>query len=138
MHYISSLEELSEIAQLIFHQNYPSIVVLKGELGTGKTSFVRSFMSLIDPSVLVSSPTFSLMNIYQTDRYIVYHFDLYRLSGLNEALEWGFDEFVYQGDFTFVEWAERAIEAVPHPYTLVSISHGNTQNTRVVSIETVE
>ncbi|MGL4676752.1 MAG: tRNA (adenosine(37)-N6)-threonylcarbamoyltransferase complex ATPase subunit type 1 TsaE [Brevinema sp.] len=134
---ISSIEELSSIAQLIFSRYYPSTVVLQGDLGTGKTSFVRSFMALIDPHVAVSSPTFSLMNIYQTNQYTVYHFDLYRLSGINEALEWGFDEFVDQGDFKFIEWAERAIEVVPRPYTLVLINHGNTPNMRSISIETI-
>ncbi len=136
--HISCTKDLESIAQMILSKQYPKTVVLKGDLGAGKTTFVRTFVSLLDEDIIVSSPTFTLMNIYETDNTLIHHFDLYRLSTPEEAFEWGFDEFVTQGNFVFVEWAERAMEAIPRPYTLINIHHGDDINSRTLTIEIIK
>lgn len=138
MHLISHINDLLPFAQKILDKKYPSTIVLKGDLGAGKTTFVRQFVSLLDDNIIVSSPTFTLMNIYQTDQYTIHHFDLYRLHSSEEALEWGFEEFVDQGDFNFIEWAERAPELLPYPYTLITIHHGENQYQRTLSIDIID
>lgn len=134
---INSPTELIKICTLLQHSQYPSCYVLNGELGTGKTTFVRTFISQFQEDLIIPSPTFTLMNIYHIDKKIIHHFDLYRLSGVDDALEWGFDEFVNDCDFAFVEWAERASELIPHPYTLIDIKFGNHQNERIIDISII-
>lgn len=134
---IDHIDKLIPIAKLITEGFYPKTVVLQGDLGSGKTTFVRTFMVLHDPAVIIASPTFTLMNIYETDCLTVHHFDLYRLNSVEEVWEWGFEEFVKDCDFSFVEWAERAWELIPKPYTLINIKHGKTPEERSLTIEEV-
>jgi len=86
-----------------------SFIALTGELGSGKTQFVRGVATGlgIDRSVPITSPTFTLLNEYRMGRYTLYHFDLYRLSGGDDAAELGFDEYFHGNGICLVEWAER-------------------------------
>lgn len=136
--YISSPKDFIPICKDIINHRYPSTIVLQGELGAGKTTFVRVFVEQLDLSIMTSSPTFTLMNTYQTESITINHFDLYRLSGIAEALEWGFEEFVTESDFSFIEWAERAMEAIPKPYTLIDIQHGKKETERILTITRIE
>lgn len=90
----------------------PGVVLLRGELGTGKTTLTRGFargLGLEDPS-LVNSPSFTLVNIYQGDCPI-YHVDLYRLCGERDLYSIGLDDFLGRDGVTVVEWSER----LPYP-----------------------
>ena len=134
---ISSPKDFEPFCLKIIQKEYPSTIILKGDLGAGKTTFVRTFISLLDSEILVSSPTFTLMNIYKTNPYTIHHFDLYRLNNSYEATEWGFDEFVVDCDFSFIEWAERAIDLIPSNHTLITIEHGAIETERFLSISSI-
>ena len=86
----------------------PSVVLLQGSLGSGKTTFTRGLaegLGVSDPS-LVSSPSFTLVNIYH-GRCRIYHVDLYRLSGGRDLYSIGLDDFIGKDGVTVVEWGER-------------------------------
>lgn len=87
----------------------PALLLLRGDLGTGKTCFVRGLARGlgVPADEPVTSPTYALMHHYQ-GRYDLYHFDLYRLSGWTDLVEIGFDECVESGKIAVVEWSERA------------------------------
>ena len=87
--------------------------VLEGDLGAGKTEFVRGFVSSISPSAMVKSPSFSILNIYETGRFPVYHFDFYRLSGAVELFEIGFDEYISGPGVCLIEWGTMFPEVLP-------------------------
>ncbi|HEU0059500.1 MAG TPA: tRNA (adenosine(37)-N6)-threonylcarbamoyltransferase complex ATPase subunit type 1 TsaE [Hyphomicrobiaceae bacterium] len=90
-----------------------SLVVLKGELGAGKTTFARALIrALLDADVEVPSPTFSLQQTYATPRLTVTHFDFYRLGSAEEALELGFEDALQRGA-VLAEWAERIAPILP-------------------------
>jgi tRNA threonylcarbamoyladenosine biosynthesis protein TsaE len=87
---------------------------LEGELGAGKTEFVRGFVAALNPAAAVKSPGFSICNIYETDEYPVYHFDFYRLSAASELGETGFDEYASAGvGVCLVEWGTRFPDVLP-------------------------
>lgn len=86
---------------------------LEGELGAGKTEFVRGFVAALNPRAAVKSPSFSICNIYETEKYPVYHFDFYRLSGAAELGETGFDEYVSGGGVCLIEWGTRFPKVLP-------------------------
>jgi tRNA threonylcarbamoyladenosine biosynthesis protein TsaE len=86
----------------------PAQILLQGDLGAGKSVLARGIARGlgVDPQVPITSPTFTLMNHYRA-RLDLYHFDLYRLSGPDELIEIGFDDFAYGNGVALVEWPER-------------------------------
>lgn len=89
-------------------------IALHGNLGAGKTQFVRGLVrGLGGPSKAVSSPTFVLLNVYPGGRLTVYHLDAYRVSGSDDFEAIGFPELLEQGGVVVVEWAERVRELMP-------------------------
>ena len=90
------------------------MVSLCGELGAGKTEFMRGVTEFFNCDDQLSSPTFPLFNIYEGsldgEPVMLHHFDLYRINTLQELQAIGFDEYLSSGDFSFVEWADRFAE----------------------------
>ena len=107
--YSQSPEETEQIgANLVRKISVPAVILLRGELGTGKTTLTRGLakgMGLKDPS-LVHSPSFTLVNIYQGD-YPIYHVDLYRLQNERDLYSIGIDDFLGKEGITVIEWSER-------------------------------
>jgi tRNA threonylcarbamoyladenosine biosynthesis protein TsaE len=96
---------------------------LVGDLGTGKTEFVRGFVAALEPAAGVHSPTFTLVNIYDCLKWPVYHFDFYRLKNSGELREIGFYEYAWAGDgVCLVEWADMFPEALPEGTRMIRFS----------------
>jgi len=110
-------------------------IALTGELGSGKTQFARGVAVGVgvDPAVPVTSPTYTLMNLYQ-GKFPLYHFDLYRLTGSREAGELGFEEYFYGSGVCLVEWAERLGEFLPEERLTVRFGYLD-DNRRRISLE---
>ncbi len=90
------------------------VVALEGDLGAGKTQFVRGLVRGLGGSTRsVSSPTFALLNVYDTGRLTVYHLDAYRVGGGDDFAAIGFDELLEQGGVVAVEWPERVADLLP-------------------------
>ncbi|MFU8794958.1 MAG: tRNA (adenosine(37)-N6)-threonylcarbamoyltransferase complex ATPase subunit type 1 TsaE [Dethiobacteria bacterium] len=106
-------EETAYIGEMLGRiLNKPIVVALQGDLGAGKTVFVRGTARGLDVNEQVSSPTFVLMKIYQ-GRFPVYHFDFYRLTKDDDPLELGFEEYLPGEGIAFIEWPERLPELLP-------------------------
>jgi tRNA threonylcarbamoyladenosine biosynthesis protein TsaE len=109
------------------------VVALHGELGTGKTCFVQGVAAAIGVTEPVTSPTFTLVNEY-AGRLPVYHMDLYRLSGPEEALQLGMEEYMGGNGITLIEWADRAAELIPNRAWHVRLVAGSTADERTIDI----
>ena len=112
------------------------VVWLQGNLGAGKTEFVKGMAEGFGVTDLVTSPTFALLNIYK-GRIPLYHFDLYRLNRVEELYEIGFDEFVGGAGVALVEWPELFAAEMPSDYLRVVISLGVGLTERIVEVEPV-
>ncbi|MFP4521363.1 MAG: tRNA (adenosine(37)-N6)-threonylcarbamoyltransferase complex ATPase subunit type 1 TsaE [Fibrobacterota bacterium] len=88
-----------------------SICAFRGDLGAGKTVFIKGICEGLGVSENVNSPTFNIVNCYESGRLPVYHFDLYRISGIDELRRTGYEEYFYGTGVSLVEWAENAEEA---------------------------
>jgi len=106
------------------------VIALEGELGAGKTEFVRAVAVALGVDERdVASPTFVYMNVYEADMK-VYHFDAYRLSSAEEFMDIGAREYFSAGGVSFVEWSERVAEGLPADHLKVSLFHGDSPNKR--------
>lgn len=118
-----TLDEINNVAQQILEQNPNKVLLFHGEMGVGKTTLIKVLAKALGVEGATSSPTFSLVNEYQSiDNQIVYHFDFYRLKNETEALDMGADEYLYSGNWCFIEWAEKIPSLIPDSHSVVTIS----------------
>jgi tRNA threonylcarbamoyladenosine biosynthesis protein TsaE len=91
------------------------VVALTGELGSGKTCLTQGIASGlgVPESYAVTSPTFTLINEYPGRQLVLYHLDVYRLTGCADLAEMGYDEYLFGGGVMVIEWAEKVLEAIP-------------------------
>ena len=104
---VSPLEILKECAPR-------RVFAFDGQMGAGKTTFIKALCEAMGTSDVVNSPTFAIVNVYDVEqpyRGEVYHFDCYRLKDIREALDFGAEEYLYSGNYCFIEWPEM-IEAI--------------------------
>jgi tRNA threonylcarbamoyladenosine biosynthesis protein TsaE len=119
----SSLEELDPIAGAILDEcPGPGVYALFGEMGSGKTTLIKRFCRALAVTDVVTSPTFALVNEYQTpDAGPVYHFDVYRIRKVEEVMDIGYEAYFYSGQYVFVEWADKITELLPGNYVNIRI-----------------
>lgn len=110
--------EKYEEFQTIFKIKKQTFIFLNGEIGSGKTTFVKSFSNK-NCIQSISSPTFSLINEYKTPKFSIFHYDLYRIKTIKELFEIGIDNYFSQNGLHFIEWAENFPEILPHPDYLI-------------------
>lgn len=101
------------------------IILFYGEMGAGKTTLIKEMCKILGAQDKGSSPTFSIVNEYQTPYAPVYHFDLYRLKNQEELFDIGFEEYLDSGNYCLIEWPEKAEGLLPGNVFSVKITvHG--------------
>lgn len=124
--------ELAE--KILANTALPRFVALFGDLGVGKTAFVRGFTSVIAPGARVKSPTFALVNEYRGQTLSVFHFDMYRIEDEDELYSIGFYDYADRRGVCLTEWSENIEYALPEQYIRVEISKNDASNTDSRSI----
>ena len=110
---LPSAEDTVKLGEDLAPSLYPNLVIaLEGELGAGKTTFVRGILKGLGSNDQAQSPTFNLLHIYQA-KLPVFHFDLYRLKGIEEFRSLGFEEYFEAGGVCLIEWSERITPLLP-------------------------
>lgn len=123
MNIIFSIDQLEEVAQQIITSNPKKVILFHGEMGVGKTTLIKQLCKTLGVVGATSSPTFSLVNEYEADaNQLVYHFDFYRLNKEEEALDMGIDDYLYSGNWCFIEWAEKIPNLIPENHSVITIS----------------
>lgn len=103
------------------------VICLTGDLGAGKTLLSRGVAEALGvPSEEVTSPTFTIMNVYQGNNLEIHHFDLYRLNRPEELEDIGFDEYCGGDGITLIEWAELFPEQLPDEYLQITLLHADS------------
>lgn len=121
--YISKLEDISSAAKQILEIIANCrIVLLKGDLGAGKTTITQQIVAALGHTGSTSSPTYSLVNEYEGTNGPIYHMDLYRLKDLDEAYDIGIEDYLYSGNYCFIEWPELIMDMIKgEPYVQMNI-----------------
>ena len=134
--YISHNEnEIKKLAVQIASQlNIGDVIVLTGELGSGKTKFTEGFLSYFNLDKEISSPTFTIVNEYKNEDISIFHFDVYRLEDVDEFYAIGGDEYFSSG-ISIIEWGELIKDALPKDYIeIVFHKDDNNENLRILDI----
>ena len=121
--------------QILSDTSIPKFVALFGDLGVGKTAFVRGFTSAIAPGARVKSPTCALVNEYRGQALSVFHFDMYRIEDEDELYSIGFYDYADRRGVCLTEWSENIEYALPEHYIRVEIIKNDASNTDSRSIE---
>lgn len=108
------------------------VLALTGDLGSGKTQFVRGVVAGLESNADVSSPTFVLVHEYGGGRLPIYHLDFYRLESRDELLRLGFDDYVFGGGVTLIEWADRYSDLIPKEAKWI-VFETKDENVRTIS-----
>ena len=116
------------MARLLLEKQLPPFVALYGDLGVGKTAFVRGFTAEIAPRARVKSPTFALVNEYRGDRLSVFHFDMYRIESEDELYAIGFYDYWDRRGICLTEWSEKIPYALPDAYVRVEIQKDSCEH----------
>jgi tRNA threonylcarbamoyladenosine biosynthesis protein TsaE len=118
-----NLDEIESVVKQILDSNPEKVILFNGEMGAGKTTFIKILCKELGVKNPTSSPTFSLVNEYQIpNNQLVYHFDVYRLKNQNEALDMGIEDYLYSGNWCFIEWSEKIPDLIPEKHSVITIS----------------
>lgn len=119
----TGLAEVGQVAQAILNKAEGKICLFIGDMGSGKTTLIREICEIMGTEDNVASPTFSLVNEYQTGAGLVYHFDFYRVDSLEEALDAGVEDYFYSGNLCLIEWPEIIEPVLPDRYLKIEIDN---------------
>lgn len=113
------------------------VIAFTGDLGAGKTAFVSGMAQALGVEERVTSPTFTIVNEYEGGRLPLFHFDMYRLGSADELFHIGWEDYLARGGVCAVEWSENVEEAMDEDAIRVSITRGDDENSRIITIEGV-
>ena len=118
----------------------PKFIAIYGDLGVGKTAFVRGFVSVVSPTSAVKSPTFTIVNEYRKSSISVFHFDMYRINDEDDLLSIGFYDYLSRDGICIVEWSEKIPFAIPDTYFSVKIEKiaDENENSRKITVELIQ
>lgn len=118
----NSAKETAQVGIQVSRQAQPgSVYALAGDLGAGKTAFTQGMAQGLGITQAVCSPTFNLIQIYEEGRIPLYHFDVYRITDIEEMYEIGYEDYFYGNGVTVIEWAKLVEELLPPAYIQVTI-----------------
>lgn len=125
---IQSLDTIHKTAQEFIELIGENLVfAFNGKMGAGKTTFIKAICEVMGVKETVNSPTFSIVNEYESaDGRIIFHFDCYRINKVQEALDFGAEEYLYSGNLCFIEWSENIAPILPE--SIVNVNIEETEN----------
>ena len=133
---INSLEEISAVAEEFIRlaMQEDTVFAFNGQMGAGKTTFIKALCEALGVNEPVTSPTFAIVNEYRSDETgeLIYHFDFYRIKKLEEAYDMGCEDYFYSGAVCLIEWPELVEDLLPGNTVWVDIKV-NEDETRTIS-----
>lgn len=133
---IESLDKIHHTAKEFIEQiGKNTVFAFNGNMGAGKTTFIKAICNELGVLEIVNSPTFSIVNEYETiSGEIIYHFDCYRINKIEDALNLGAEEYLYSGNLCFIEWADNIAPLLPDSLVNVNIEVKDDEK-RIITIK---
>ena len=121
-----NINELESVATKLLEQINSKIVLLYGDMGVGKTTLIKAIVNALGSTDDVTSPTFSIVNEYESPNGSIFHFDMYRISDEMEALNFGFEDYLNSDrNWVFIEWPENVSNLLPENVSEITITLKN-------------
>lgn len=108
-----NIGDVSDVAKRIINNLTSRTVLVYGDMGVGKTTLIKSVVALLGSKDKVSSPTFSLVNEYEANNILIYHFDLYRIKDIDDLFNLGIEDYLFSDNWSIIEWPEKIENIVP-------------------------
>ena len=119
---VNEQNEVVEATDILEKCGSKRIFAFDGKMGAGKTTFIKHLCEAMGTKDVVNSPTFAIVNVYEVSSGDeVYHFDCYRIKDIREAMDFGAEEYLYSGNYCFIEWAEMIDSLLPENTVWVKI-----------------
>ena len=131
----SQIDELAKKLANYVEEN--TVIALIGDLGTGKTTFTKTFAKEFGVTENLKSPTFNYVLEYLSGRLPLYHFDVYRLCSSEEIYEIGYEDYINNGGVALIEWANIISEDLPKEYIRIEFKYAEKEDERIVDISYV-
>lgn len=131
---INNLDAIHDTArEFIREMGDSTVFAFHGEMGAGKTTFIKALCEVLGVKDVINSPTFAIINEYRSDLTgeLIYHFDFYRINKIEEAYDFGYEDYFFSGSLCFIEWPEKVEELLPGDVVDVYISE-NEDGTRSI------
>ena len=126
-----NIKDLQTTAKEVLKVANNKVFLFYGEMGVGKTTLIKELTKCLGSSDNVSSPTFSIVNEYDTENTSIYHFDLYRIEDQYDVLNFGFEEYLESNNWVFIEWPERIPDLLPQSFTTINIEIVNFNERKI-------
>lgn len=133
---INSLDGIADAArQFVDAMGENKVFAMFGPMGVGKTTFIKAVCEVLGVQDTITSPTFAIVNEYQTDSgEQIFHFDFYRIRKVEEAYDMGYEDYIYSGAVCFLEWPELIEELLPDDAVRVTLTE-EEDGTRTITIQ---
>ncbi len=133
------LEKLGRVAHdLVNHFPGSRVFAFYGELGSGKTTFIREICKVLHSSDTTTSPSFAIINEYRTTTgNCIYHCDFYRIKEMREVFDLGYEDYFYSNNYCLIEWPEKIEQLLPENYIEVAITHDG-DGTRTIKARSIK
>ena len=131
MELIYKLSELEKASNFVLKNVNHDIILITGEVGTGKTTLIKEYCKLIGVEETVNSPTYTLINEYQNKRGKIVHMDLYRVKDINEINELGLFEYL-ENNIVIIEWPEIILKMIDIKYSMINIIFINEKERKLL------
>ncbi|OEK08481.1 tRNA (adenosine(37)-N6)-threonylcarbamoyltransferase complex ATPase subunit type 1 TsaE [Flavivirga aquatica] len=122
------LNEVKQVAKQLIKNAKTKTLLFYGDMGVGKTTLIKTIVNVLGSSDEVSSPTFSIVNEYKLDDQKIYHFDLYRISDVEEAYNFGIEDYLDSNNWKLIEWPEKIESILYNDYDKITIELNNKDN----------
>lgn len=129
--------DIGKIAEQLLKNSASKVFLFYGDMGVGKTTLIKELVKQLGVTETSSSPSFSIVNEYISPQGAIYHFDFYRIKDITEAFDIGLEDYLYSGDFIFIEWPEKIDNLLPEEANRVDIKI-NTNGSRTLKFMPVK
>ncbi len=133
-----SVEQLQMVSkEIIAMAGEQRIFAFYGKMGAGKTTLIKEICKTLEVEDVVNSPTFAIVNEYNSKKEKIFHFDFYRLKNIQEAFDIGYEDYFYSGNYCLIEWPEKITELLPQNFVRIQIDEDDITSNRNIVFEII-
>lgn len=115
------LHDLEAVAKQIIKNVNSKTLLFYGDMGVGKTTLIKALVKALGSVDGASSPTFSIVNEYEATNFMIYHFDLYRIQDIDEAYNFGIEDYLYSNNWSIIEWPDVIKDILPEHFNRIDL-----------------